>query len=232
MAPVAVTSIGVGATSFSDGGGVRVWVGSMIGCGSEVIIESAQTQYVPSLQNPHGSLGGSDVIRGCIEDVNVDGAGSLLLWEEKIAVKSVSMTIPASDLCRFSSGDVGGGDPGLLRSEDVAATETPRVSSRHWHRLPSVHAPQPIAISVVAITASAHAHEPFVPHLPQVRLTGLTTSSRGETICAIENGCGKGFGCSIVIGEMMELFGGAGFNGRMLEAATAVGAGCDDCGCG
>jgi len=211
---------------------VRVCVGSMSGCGSEVIIESAQTQYVPSLQNPHGSLGGSDVIRGCVEEENVDGAGSLLLWEENIAVKSVSMTIPASDRCRFSSGDVGGGDPGLLRSEDVAGTETPRVSSRHWHRLPSVHLPQPIAISVVAITASAHAQEPFVPHFPQVRSTGLVTSSRGDTICVIENGCGKGFGCSIVTGEMMELFRGAGFKGRMPGAATAAGANCDGCGCG
>lgn len=106
---------------------------------------SAHMQYVPSLQKPHESLASSDII-GCKDCGGgwVTIGSDILLSLANMAVKSVSIGIPASERCRFSSGAEGGelGECGRLRS-DIR-----RASSKHSQLDPSVHFPHPIAVSV------------------------------------------------------------------------------------
>ena len=108
MAPVDVISNGAEAESFS-GGGVCVWWEMGSGVGSDwaasavsvvvAFIESAQMQYVPSLQNPHWSLGSivtvtrGDCGRGCC----AGDAERVGFFCENMAVKSVSMGDSGSD---------------------------------------------------------------------------------------------------------------------------------------
>jgi hypothetical protein len=92
------------------------------------------------------------------------------------------MTMPASERCRLSSGEVEGGElGGSGRFKSLPAIDIPKDSSKHSHLVPKEHLPQPMGISAVRRTSSSHAQESLDWQPPQVMPAG-GLSSGGETI--------------------------------------------------